>query len=310
MLKQQSPVATVDRILGTLQSTGVGIADSPYVGNYMVSYSPLVIESQTFRSAAPGTVYKRIDVGAAVLALGRDFGDAPASYDTLNADNGARHIRVPEYYLGASADSEADGTPGVDDGEDNGITFPTMNIGTTVNVDVIASVAQVIGFAPDDGYLGRLYGWIDFNQDGDFADAGEQVVNGLVMTGPYPQAVPITIPEGAMPGPTWARFRYSTETGLSYDGQAYNGEVEDYPITLISDPEIEVVGPGPVAISDGGSYDLGATVVGTPVTHTITVSNVGGTALNLLTDPPAVTGDFSATYFGTTTVAADRRRST
>ena len=64
-------------------------------------------------------------MGAAVLALGRDFGDAPDSYATLNASDGARHIRVPEYYLGAGADSEADGTPGVDDGDD-GVTFPAL----------------------------------------------------------------------------------------------------------------------------------------------------------------------------------------
>ena len=152
-------------------------------------------------------------MGAAVLALGRDFGDAPNTYSTLDASSGAKHIRVPEYYLGTSADSEADGTPGVDDGDD-GVTFPTMTVGSTVNVNVTASVAQTAGFAPNNTYLGRLNAWIDFNADGDFADAGEQVVNDLVMTGPYPQAVPITIPAGATPGATWARFRYSTQTGL------------------------------------------------------------------------------------------------
>jgi hypothetical protein len=298
VLKQQSPVASVDRILGTLQSTGVGIVDSPYTGNSIYWWpSPT-----TYRVGASGTTYKRIDVGAAVLALGRDFGDAPNSYGTLNASNGARHIRVLEYYLGASADSEADGTPGVDDGDD-GVIFPTMNAGTTAYVDVTASVVQTIGYAPNDNYLGRLYAWIDFNHDGDFADAGEQVVNGLVMTGPYPQAVPITIPVGATPGATWARFRYSTQTGLSFNGQAYNGEVEDYSITLVAEPEIEVAGPGPVTIGDGGSYDLGATVVGTPVTRTITVSNVGSLALTLSTNPPTVSGDFSATSFGTTSIA-------
>ena len=302
VLKQQSPVATVDRILGTLQSTGVGVADSAYVGNIVVSSNPLVIGSQTYRSGAPGTTYQRIDVGAAVLALGRDFGDAPDTYKTVNASDGARHIRVPEYYLGATEDSEADGTPGIDDGDD-GVIFPTMNVGTTANVSVTASVAQTTGYAPNDNYLGRLYAWIDFNQDGDFADAGEQVVNGLVMTGPYPQAVSITIPAGAMSGATWARFRYSTQTGLSYTGQAYNGEVEDYAITLVAQPEIEVAAPGPVAISDGGSYDLGATLVGTPVKRTITVSNVGSLALSLLTNPPTVTGDFSVTNFGTTSIA-------
>ena len=301
VLKQQSPVATVDRILATLQNTGVSITDSSYTGNSS-AWPPSLA---TFRSGAPGTVFKRIDVGAAVLALGRDFGDAPNTYGTLNANNGARHIRVPEYYLGAGADSEADGTPGVDDGDD-GVTFPTMNIGTTVNLNVTASVAQTAGFAPNNNYLGRLNAWIDFNRDGDFADAGEKVASDVVMTGPYPQAISVTIPAGASAGATWARFRYSTQTGLSYTGQAYNGEVEDYQVTLAAPaaPEIVVESPGSANITDAGTYNMGTTTVGTPIVQTITVRNTGTATLNLLTNPPTYSAGFTASSFGSTSVAA------
>ena len=133
-----------------------------------------------------------------------------------------------------------------------------------MNVNVTASVAQTAS-TPNDTYLGRLYGWIDFNRDGDFADAGEQVVNGLVMTGPYPQAVPITIPAGATPGATWARFRYSTQTGLSYTGQAYNGEVEDYAITLM--PTLSI---NDVTQAEGNS--------GGPTSFVFTVTRAGDTS--------------------------------
>ena len=68
-------------------------------------------------------------------------------------------------------------------------------------------------------------------------------------------------------------------------------------------PDIGLAGPGPVTIIDGGSYNLGTTTGGTPITRTITVSNTGTAALSLLTDPPTVTGAFSVTNFGATSVA-------
>jgi uncharacterized repeat protein (TIGR01451 family) len=142
---------------------------------------------------------------------------------------------VPEYYLGGAHDTEPDGVPSPSsDTNDDGVSVPSMDVGTTVNLDVTAAVAQG-PLAPASPYLGYLNVWIDFNGDGDFADGGEQVVSDQLMTGPYPQAVPLSIPATATVGDTWMRVRYGTEAGLSYDGQAYNGEVEDYLVTITPD---------------------------------------------------------------------------
>ncbi|HEX3050506.1 MAG TPA: M4 family metallopeptidase, partial [Aggregatilineaceae bacterium] len=70
----------------------------------------------------------------------------------------------------------------------------------------------------------------------------------------------------------------------------------------VTAPEIVVEGPGPAAITDGGTYDLGTTTVGTSITQTITVRNTGTAALTL-TNPPTVVGDFAAGDFGATSVA-------
>ena len=65
-----------------------------------------------------------------------DYGDAPDSYATLRADNGARHATGSGLFLGAGVDGDADGQPTDDalgDGDDeDGVTFgPILRQGRT-----------------------------------------------------------------------------------------------------------------------------------------------------------------------------------
>ena len=108
-----------------------------------------------------------------------DFGDAPdPTYPTLLASDGARHVIVSGLYLGAGVDGDADGQPDAtatgddNDGNDDedGVVFTSSLIpGYTASVDVTAS-------AP-----GTLNAWMDFNGDGDWADAC------LLYTSPSPR---------------------------------------------------------------------------------------------------------------------------
>jgi hypothetical protein len=93
-------------------------------------------------------------------------------------------------------------------------------IGGTVNIIVQASVP---------GYLDT---WIDYNVDGDWADAGEHVYTTLPLTaGPNP--LTFVVPSGSTVGQSYARFRFRlANTALSYGGIATDGEVEDYPVFL------------------------------------------------------------------------------
>jgi len=103
-----------------------------------------------------------------------DFGDAPdPSYPTLLASNGARHIIDASWHLGAAIDDEDDGQPeahavgddpdaGGDD-EDGVVFTATYDASVTLTLEVTASQA------------GFLDAWVDFNDDGDWADTGEQV---------------------------------------------------------------------------------------------------------------------------------------
>jgi len=162
-----------------------------------------------------------------------DYGDAPdPSYPTLLAGNGARHIAPTDLYLGSSVDTELDGQPtySADGDNQNGITdedgvsmSPFIAPGQTVSVTVTASAAGV------------LNAWCDINIDGDWADPGEHFLAAQSLVAGA-NTLSFTVPANAVIGPTYARFRFSSVRDLSYDGDAPDGEVEDYALE-IKEPE-------------------------------------------------------------------------
>ncbi len=154
-----------------------------------------------------------------------DFGDAPdPTYPTLLASDGARHVIVPGMFLGIQVDAEGDGQPTVNaDGDDlNGApdedgvaVFGALPQGGVAQANVTASAGGV------------LDAWVDFNRDGDWADANERVFN-LFAIPAGANLVSFNVPVNAKPGPTYARFRFSSQGVASYTGLAPDGEVEDY----------------------------------------------------------------------------------
>ena len=157
-----------------------------------------------------------------------DFGDAPDSYGTTLAAEGAYHAATGPT-LGATRDAETDGLPTADaSGDDNegnadedGVTFATTTFvaAVTVNVQNAADGA-------------KLDAWIDFDGDGSFDAEGEQIAASLdVVDGD--NLITYVIPEGTVSGETYARFRLSTSGNLEPTGSAVDGEVEDYAVTII-----------------------------------------------------------------------------
>ena len=72
-----------------------------------------------------------------------------------------------------------------------------------------------------------LHGWIDWNLDGDWNDAGENIFSGKV-TAPGDYTINFPVPADAKPGKPYARFRIDDQNLNSATGEATNGEVEDY----------------------------------------------------------------------------------
>ncbi len=157
-----------------------------------------------------------------------DYGDAPDSfYQTLAASNGARHLNFPgmPVFMGNLIDWEADGQPTpLANGDD--INNLADEDGVMLNTPLMPGVMAVITVTASIGGA-ALQGWIDFNQDGDWLDPGEQVfTNAILVAGAQP--LNFLVPAAALPGNTYARFRYSTMGNLAPYGCAPNGEVEDY----------------------------------------------------------------------------------
>jgi hypothetical protein len=162
-----------------------------------------------------------------------DWGDAPDSYNTLSANNGARHNTSIAFHLGATVDGDLDGQPtGTANGDDtdaegnddDGVTLPAVLVtSTTANITVNASGA------------GFLNAWVDFNNDGDWGDPGEQIfTNTALVTGD--NALSFAVPAGATPANTFARFRYTTTSVITpaFTGLQTTGEVEDYAIQIVN----------------------------------------------------------------------------
>lgn len=152
-----------------------------------------------------------------------DFGDAPdPDYPTVIARQGAVHVLTPGIYLGNGVTADNDGQPSSEaQGDlDDGVVFGSQFFsGQSTTITVRASIA------------GKLDAWVDFNRDGDWNDAGEQVFASRSVNAGL-NTLTITSPNGAVAGESFARFRFSTAGGLSPTGLASDGEVEDYAIQI------------------------------------------------------------------------------
>ncbi|HLE83798.1 MAG TPA: GEVED domain-containing protein, partial [Thermoanaerobaculia bacterium] len=174
-----------------------------------------------------------------------DWGDVPNSYGTTEASNGARHyITVNGPYLGLDIQAETDGQPTTDatgDGsEEDGVT---ANVTSNWTAGSSQSFEITVSNAPSGALLGA---WIDWNGDGDFADAGEyftaSVTNGT-------NTLNVTVGSGFdwQSDTLYARFRIFSSgatapggslTQADFVGTATDGEVEDY-----------VFGPGDLPVT-------------------------------------------------------------
>ena len=111
----------------------------------------------------------------------------------------------------------------------------SVTAGIPANMSVTVSTAACI-----------LTSWIDFDVNGVFDNPAEQlnITACPTCTGGVPGVSPqlpvgthtltFDVPAGAAPGASYARFRCATTAVNTPLGSATNGEVEDYPITIVN----------------------------------------------------------------------------
>ncbi|MFD2231288.1 LruC domain-containing protein [Alkalimarinus sediminis] len=212
---------------------------------------------------------------APIISTNTDFGDAPDSYGTTLANNGARHlINYYNYFLGSSIDAEPDAYvyPLSDQGEsisdEDGVVFKT---------GLVSGLDTQIEVTVGGGAAGHLSAWFDWNQDGDFNDAGEQSITDLKLL-PGTHNLLVRVPADAAEGTTWSRFRLSDGQALNSDGGAVYGEVEDYQVEVTAGNTSYLYYPGKddfvtLAYEDQwpqqGDYDFNDVVMGYNVSQVI-----------------------------------------
>lgn len=258
---------TINFLVNVTSGTAIGTYQNPAFATYLdptrtntqpnrlitASTTPLPGGNTTYESGSkagnstPGSNYdsaSSTDEDVVIFETTQDYGDAPDTYGTdATASNstsgidpiGANHTVVSGIHLGATApDTEVDAVAPLDgtgDGTDedgiqlNGVSLQGQNITrdgtTTLSITTTGS--------------GVLNAWIDWNGDGDFDEAGEQVAtNDALASG----TLDVAVPARATRGTSYARFRYSSDLGLGPTGTASDGEVEDYQI-VISDQFID-----------------------------------------------------------------------
>lgn len=213
-----------------------------------------------------------IHVGLAIVA---DYGDAPSTYRTAYNSRGnapAFHLLnnsgVNSVYLGAGVDGDGNGAAGTnaagDDSENTGIdsgddedaisVLPVLRTNDqTYSIDLVCTNG------------GKVGGWIDINQNGVFdpneyafseCSAGVATLNwgGL---------------SGLITGNTFARFRIASNVSEIANpfGVAYDGEVEDYAITIEepSTPDLSIL----------KEVDNSTPIEGDEIEFTVSVTNPG-----------------------------------
>ena len=170
------------------------------------------------------------DDGTTLLSIfmgeGFDYGDLGNPYTSTAAQGGPRHTVVTGLSLGNTVTVDADAKL-VDADSDDGVVFSdlfaafqgdvTLNVTNTTGNSAFASV------------------WVDFDGDGVFEDTervyGPNAVNAST-------TVSFLVPSDAMTGQTGARIRLSSDQAAisSPIGDAIDGEVEDYVITIGTNP--------------------------------------------------------------------------
>jgi hypothetical protein len=142
--------------------------------------------------------------------------------------------------------ADGDDADGFDD--EDGVIIPILKTGQDATIIVKArTTAGEMSFNA----------WIDFNADGDWDELGERIFENH-MLGNGDHALTFPVPDGAVLGTTYARFRYSADAALAnYWGGGAHGEVEVY-LVLIGENYDFGDAPSiyPTYHVDGGAYHL------------------------------------------------------
>ena len=169
------------------------------------------------------------DHGVIILAPSTDFGDfigAPNVSNTATTNLRLGNLVDAEYAATPNALATGDDTTGVDD--EDGVTISPMIAGGPATLTMMATNTS--------GGQGYLNAWIDYNNNGVFTDAGEQVVTNVVISSGSTNStrvINVTVPPTAVTSVNLGvRVRFSGDISPGSTGFGGIGEVEDSVVNI------------------------------------------------------------------------------
>ena len=201
------------------------------------------------------------------------YGTAPHVF-TLVTDGPWLGDTEPDHDLPVPADGvfDDDNTGDTDDEDEAQYVFDNGHGSAELIPGEVATVEFTVSNA-----VGVVYGWIDFNDDGDFDDAGEYVVQGvtvdpadLATLGTVTKTFDVPLVDEA-PETVAARFRV-VSVGDSWTpgptGVAYSGEVEDFTVDVLSVDYGDALGSySTLNATDGARHVIAGPRLGVLVDH-------------------------------------------
>ncbi|MEL6660054.1 MAG: GEVED domain-containing protein, partial [Bacteroidota bacterium] len=222
-----------------------------------------------------------------ISVMGYDYGDladagagtGEQDYETESANGGPRHKIVTDdmgnvtLKIGALIDDEGDGQESADadgDGDDEDGFDPTAQMfETTVAQDITVPVMNMTGGDA------KLTMYVDWNNDGVFEDMYSVTVpNNATEATLAAVTPPLTT---ALNQDIGVRFRLTTDTAMDPNGEASDGEIEDYEITVMGYDYGDLVDAG-----DGeGEQDYETATANGGPRHKIVSDDMGNVTLKI-----------------------------
>jgi len=193
---------------------------------------------------------------------------------------------------------------------------------TGVGATFIRGASYVATVTNNPVYDGGIGAWMDYNDDGDYADANEYLGATAVLGAGAVGTIMFTVPASVSAQPA-TRIRFiQVWNAVPADpvGNYGYGQAEDYDavIQVPTGPEIDILGPGPISVAVGGTYNHATALVGgtagTPISFviqnlgvanlTIASATLTGTAVscapNITTAPTSPINPSANTTLGVT----------
>jgi len=222
----------------------------PYTSSVNVSYTPPTLGNTTiyvkFTPAADGQVYSNLFIsnfggGATnnVWITGSSYlyGSYCASSATSTADEDIFNVTIGTINNSSTCATLAPGVGSVQNEYSNyffDVAPANLARSTSPNFSVQVGTCGTVN------YSNAVKIFIDFNQNGSFADAGEEVyVSAASTSGAHVETGSITIPVGATLGNTMMRVvnvETTTPSSITPCGTYGYGETEDYKVNITAAP--------------------------------------------------------------------------